>query len=157
TANFLRPDAKSQVSVRYVGTKPQSVETVVISTQHSEKTDLKDLEQFVTENVVKKDIPEKFLTEKTAYFINPTARFVIGGSVDDCCLTGRSIIVETCGGYIRKVGVAYTGTEPSKVDRSAADAARYIATYVVAAGLASLCEVQLAYAIGVAESVSGLI
>lgn len=153
-AGFLKPDAKSQVSVRYVNGKPQQVETVVLSTQHSEQTDLKDLESFVIENVVKKVIPAKYLAAKTKYFINPTGRFVIGGPVGDCGLTGRKIIVDTYGGYSRHGGGAFSGKDPSKVDRSAAYAARHIAKNIVGAGLASRCEVQVAYAIGVAKPVS---
>lgn len=157
TANFLKPDAKAQVSVRYANGKPQSVDTVVLSTQHSEATDLKDLQQFVIENVVKKVVPAKFLTAQTNYFINPTGRFVIGGPVGDCGLTGRKIIVDTYGGYSRHGGGAFSGKDPSKVDRSAAYAARYIAKNIVGAGLASQCEVQVAYAIGVAKPVSVLV
>lgn len=157
TADFLGPDAKSQVSVRYVDGKPHSINTVVISTQHSEETDLKDLEQFVIETVVKNVIPKKYLSNETRYYINPTGRFVIGGPVGDCGLTGRKIIVDTYGGYSRHGGGAFSGKDPSKVDRSAAYAARYIAKNVVGAGLATRCEVQLAYAIGVAKPVSVLI
>ncbi len=156
-ATFLRPDAKSQISVRYVDGKPHSVETVVVSTQHTEDTDLKDLEKFVIDSVVKKVIPAKYLSAKTKYFINPTGRFVIGGPVGDCGLTGRKIIVDTYGGYSRHGGGAFSGKDPSKVDRSAAYAARYIAKNVVGAGLAAKCEVQIAYAIGVAKPVSVLV
>jgi S-adenosylmethionine synthetase len=153
-ANFLKPDAKSQVSVRYKNGKPLSIDTVVLSTQHTEEVDLKDLENFVIENVVKQVIPAQYLTASTKYFINPTGRFVIGGPVGDCGLTGRKIIVDTYGGYSRHGGGAFSGKDPSKVDRSAAYAARYIAKNIVGAGLASRCEVQVAYAIGVAKPVS---
>lgn len=154
TVPWLRPDAKSQVSVRYENDKPVEIDTVVISTQHNEEIDLKELETYIIENVVKKVIPGKFLTKNTKYFINPTGRFVIGGPVGDCGLTGRKIIVDTYGGYGRHGGGAFSGKDPSKVDRSAAYAARYIAKNIVAAGLASKCEIQLAYAIGVAHPVS---
>jgi len=152
--SFLKPDAKSQVTVQYRDGRPESVNTVVISTQHTEETSLKDLEEYVIERIVKKVIPAKYLTNKTKYLINPTGRFVIGGPVGDCGLTGRKIIVDTYGGYSRHGGGAFSGKDPSKVDRSAAYAARYIAKNVVAAGLALRCEVQVAYAIGVAKPVS---
>ncbi len=152
--SFLKPDAKSQVTVQYRDGRPESVHTVVISTQHAEETSLKDLEEYVIERIVKKVIPAKYLTNKTKYLINPTGRFVIGGPVGDCGLTGRKIIVDTYGGYSRHGGGAFSGKDPSKVDRSAAYAARYIAKNVVAAGLAQRCEVQVAYAIGVAKPVS---
>ena len=152
--SFLKPDAKSQVTVQYRDGRPESVHTVVISTQHTEETSLKDLEEYVIERIVKKVIPAKYLTNKTKYLINPTGRFVIGGPVGDCGLTGRKIIVDTYGGYSRHGGGAFSGKDPSKVDRSAAYAARYIAKNVVAAGLALRCEVQVAYAIGVAKPVS---
>lgn len=152
--SFLKPDAKSQVTVQYRDGRPESVHTVVISTQHTEETSLKDLEEYVIERIVKKVIPAKYLTNKTKYLINPTGRFVIGGPVGDCGLTGRKIIVDTYGGYSRHGGGAFSGKDPSKVDRSAAYAARYIAKNVVAAGLAQRCEVQVAYAIGVAKPVS---
>ena len=152
--SFLKPDAKSQVTVQYRDGRPESVNTVVISTQHTEETSLKDLEEYVIERIVKNVIPAKYLTNKTKYLINPTGRFVIGGPVGDCGLTGRKIIVDTYGGYSRHGGGAFSGKDPSKVDRSAAYAARYIAKNVVAAGLALRCEVQVAYAIGVAKPVS---
>ena len=152
--SFLKPDAKSQVTVQYRDGRPESVHTVVISTQHTEETSLKDLEEYVIERIVKNVIPAKYLTNKTKYLINPTGRFVIGGPVGDCGLTGRKIIVDTYGGYSRHGGGAFSGKDPSKVDRSAAYAARYIAKNVVAAGLAQRCEVQVAYAIGVAKPVS---
>ena len=151
---FLRPDAKSQVSVRYVNGRPESIDTVVISTQHDESVELPTLEEFVIEEVVKKVIPAQFLRPNTRYFINPTGRFVIGGPVGDCGVTGRKIIVDTYGGYSRHGGGAFSGKDPSKVDRSAAYAARHIAKNVVASGVAERCEVQVAYAIGVAEPVS---
>jgi S-adenosylmethionine synthetase len=151
---FLQPDAKSQVTVRYRNGKPESVETVVISTQHDEEADLKDVEAFVTSQVIKEVIPAKFLRNDTKLYLNPTGRFVIGGPVGDCGLTGRKIIVDSYGGYSRHGGGAFSGKDPSKVDRSAAYAARYVAKNIVAAGLATKCEVQLAYAIGVARPVS---
>lgn len=153
-SSFLKPDAKSQVTVEYRDGKPHAVDTVVISTQHAESVSLKDVEEYVIEKIVKKVIPDTYLTPKTRYLINPTGRFVIGGPVGDCGLTGRKIIVDTYGGYARHGGGAFSGKDPSKVDRSAAYAARYIAKNVVAAGLAQKCEVQVAYAIGVAKPVS---
>jgi S-adenosylmethionine synthetase len=152
--NFLRPDAKAQVSVEYTNGQPTHVNTVVVSTQHSEDVDLDTIREFVVENVVKKVVPAKFLSDKTKYLINPTGLFVIGGPVGDCGLTGRKIIVDTYGGYSRHGGGAFSGKDPSKVDRSAAYAARHIAKNVVAAGIADKCEVQIAYAIGVARPVS---
>jgi S-adenosylmethionine synthetase len=152
--SFLKPDAKSQVTVEYRDGKPYAVDTVVVSTQHAESASLKDVEEYVIEKIVKNVIPSQFLTAKTKYLINPTGRFVIGGPVGDCGLTGRKIIVDTYGGYSRHGGGAFSGKDPSKVDRSAAYAARYIAKNVVAAGLAAKCEVQVAYAIGVAKPVS---
>lgn len=154
TGSFLKPDAKSQVTVEYRDGRPHAVDTIVISTQHAEETSLKDVEEYVVENIVKRVIPSQYLTSKTKYLINPTGRFVIGGPVGDCGLTGRKIIVDTYGGYSRHGGGAFSGKDPSKVDRSAAYAARHIAKNVVAAGLASKCEVQVAYAIGVAKPVS---
>jgi S-adenosylmethionine synthetase len=152
--SFLKPDAKSQVTVEYRDGKPYAVNTVVISTQHADAASLKDVEEYVVEKIVKKVIPDTYLTPSTRYLINPTGRFVIGGPVGDCGLTGRKIIVDTYGGYSRHGGGAFSGKDPSKVDRSAAYAARYIAKNVVAAGLAQKCEVQVAYAIGVAKPVS---
>ncbi|MBX7137796.1 MAG: methionine adenosyltransferase [Oligoflexia bacterium] len=152
--SFLKPDAKSQVSVRYEDGKPHSIDTVVISTQHSDDASLKDIENFVINEVIKKIIPSKYLTRETRYLINPTGRFVIGGPVGDCGLTGRKIIVDTYGGYSRHGGGAFSGKDPSKVDRSAAYAARHMAKNIVGAGLAKKCEVQVAYAIGVAKPVS---
>jgi S-adenosylmethionine synthetase len=152
--SFLRPDAKAQVSVVYENDKPKLVDTVVISTQHTEAASLDMVREFVIEELVKKVIPADKLDKNTKYLINPTGRFVIGGPVGDCGLTGRKIIVDTYGGYARHGGGAFSGKDPTKVDRSAAYAARYIAKNVVASGLASKCEVQVAYAIGVAQPVS---
>jgi len=153
-APFLKPDAKSQVSVRYENGKPSHVETVVVSTQHAENASLEEISDFVIEEVIKKVIPAKYLVKNTSYLINPTGRFVIGGPVGDCGLTGRKIIVDTYGGYSRHGGGAFSGKDPSKVDRSAAYAARHMAKNIVGAGLAKRCEVQVAYAIGVAKPVS---
>lgn len=152
--SFLKPDAKSQVTVQYKNGRPESIHTVVVSTQHADSASLKAVEEYVIENIVKKVIPGQYLTKDTRYLINPTGRFVIGGPVGDCGLTGRKIIVDTYGGYSRHGGGAFSGKDPSKVDRSAAYAARHIAKNVVAAGLATKCEVQVAYAIGVAKPVS---
>lgn len=151
---FLRPDAKSQVSVSYKEGKPDKVKTIVLSTQHTDDISLSQLEEFVIEEVIKRVVPEQYLSDTPQFLTNPTGRFVVGGPVGDCGLTGRKIIVDTYGGYSRHGGGAFSGKDPSKVDRSAAYAARYIAKNIVAAGLASACEVQLAYAIGVAEPVS---
>jgi S-adenosylmethionine synthetase len=152
--NWLRPDCKSQVSVRYEGNTPKAIEAVVLSTQHDEEISYDDLKEAVMEEIIKPVLPNEMLSDKTEYFINPTGRFVIGGPVGDCGLTGRKIIVDTYGGVGRHGGGAFSGKDPSKVDRSAAYAARYVAKNVVAAGLADKCEVQLAYAIGVARPVS---
>jgi S-adenosylmethionine synthetase len=154
TLNYLRPDGKSQVTVRYVEGKPVSVEAVVISTQHAEDVTQEQLHEDILKHVIKYVIPEQYLGDSTQYHINPTGVFVIGGPQGDCGLTGRKIIVDTYGGMGRHGGGAFSGKDPSKVDRSAAYAARHVAKNVVAAGLASRCEVQLAYAIGVAEPVS---
>lgn len=151
---WLRPDAKSQVTVVYEGGKPKSIDTVVLSTQHDPDVAHKDLEQAVIEEIIKPVLPENMITDKTRYLVNPTGRFVIGGPVGDCGLTGRKIIVDTYGGMARHGGGAFSGKDPSKVDRSAAYAARYVAKNVVAAGLADRCELQLSYAIGVAEPTS---
>ena len=153
-APFLRPDAKSQVTVNYENGIPKYVDTVVVSHQHVDSISLEELSEYVVEKVVKKIVPDKYLTEKTRYLINPTGRFVVGGPHADAGLTGRKIIVDTYGGYSRHGGGAFSGKDPSKVDRSAAYAARYVAKNVVAAGLADHCEIQVAYAIGVAEPVS---
>ena len=155
--HFLRPDAKSQVSIVYKNGKPSHVDTVVVSTQHTDDITLSQLQEFVVEEVIKRTVPADYLNAATKYLINPTGRFVIGGPVGDCGLTGRKIIVDTYGGYARHGGGAFSGKDPSKVDRSAAYAARYIAKNVVAAGLADKCEVQVAYAIGVAEPVSVMV
>jgi S-adenosylmethionine synthetase len=152
--DFLRPDGKSQVTIEYRNGRPARVDCVVISTQHSEKVSNADLRDAVTEHVIKPIIPVAMLDAKTKYHINPTGRFVIGGPMGDAGLTGRKIIVDTYGGYSRHGGGAFSGKDPSKVDRSACYMARYIAKNIVAAGLARKTEVQLAYAIGVAEPVS---
>ena len=151
---FVRPDSKSQITIRYKDRKPVAVTTVVVSTQHSPDVSYQTLREAVIEEVIKQVIPRDLLTPETVYYVNPTGRFVIGGPQGDCGLTGRKIIVDTYGGYGRHGGGAFSGKDPSKVDRSAAYMARYMARNVVAAGLADRCEVQLAYAIGVAEPVS---
>jgi S-adenosylmethionine synthetase len=151
---YLGPDGKSQVSVRYVDRKPVSVETVVLSTQHAADVQYKRLQEDVLERVIKPVIPAEFLTPKTRYLINPTGRFVVGGPHGDAGLTGRKIIVDTYGGMGRHGGGAFSGKDPSKVDRSAAYMARHVAKNIVAAGLATRCEVQIAYAIGYPEPVS---
>lgn len=151
---FLRPDGKSQVSVRYENNKPVAVDTVVVSTQHSPDVEHAVLREAVIEEVVKPQIPAHLLTKDTRFFINPTGRFVVGGPMGDSGLTGRKIIVDTYGGWGRHGGGAFSGKDPSKVDRSACYYGRYIAKNIVAAGLASRCEVQVAYAIGVAHPVS---
>jgi S-adenosylmethionine synthetase len=154
---FLRPDAKSQVTVEYRDGRPRHVDTVVISTQHSPNVAPETLREVVVEEVIKKVVPEEYMHPHIKYHVNPTGRFVIGGPVGDCGLTGRKIIVDTYGGYSRHGGGAFSGKDPSKVDRSAGYMARYIAKNIVAAGLATKCEVQLSYAIGVAEPTSVLI
>lgn len=151
---WLRPDAKSQVSVSYKNGKPQSIETVVISTQHHPEISHGDLTEAVIEEIIKPVIPKNMLNGATRYLVNPTGRFVVGGPMGDCGLTGRKIIVDTYGGAAHHGGGAFSGKDPSKVDRSAAYAGRYVAKNVVAAGIASRCEVQIAYAIGVARPVS---
>ena len=151
---WLRPDAKSQVTFRYEDNKPVAVDAVVLSTQHSPDISLKDLQEAVMEEIIKPIIPTKWVNKDTAYHINPTGRFVIGGPMGDCGLTGRKIIVDTYGGFARHGGGAFSGKDPSKVDRSAAYACRYVAKNVVAAGLADRCEVQVSYAIGVAKPTS---
>ena len=155
--DFLRPDGKSQVTIEYRNGRPARVDCVVISTQHSEKVSTKDLQHAVLEHVIKPIVPAAMLDHNTKYHINPTGRFVIGGPMGDAGLTGRKIIVDSYGGYSRHGGGAFSGKDPSKVDRSACYMARYIAKNVVAAGLARKAEVQLAYAIGVAEPVSVMI
>ena len=152
--SWLRPDAKSQVSVRYEDGKPVSVDTVVLSTQHSEDVDHATLSEAVIEEIIKPVLPANMITSDTRFLVNPTGRFVIGGPHGDCGLTGRKIIVDTYGGSAHHGGGAFSGKDPSKVDRSAAYAMRYVAKNVVAAGLAEQCEAQVAYAIGVAEPVS---
>src|SRR5512140_1494402 len=155
--DWLRPDGKTQVSVRYEDGEVTGVEAIVVSTQHDDKVKLKTIEEAIREHVIKPIVPSKLFTNKTKIHVNPTGRFVIGGPQGDCGLTGRKIIVDTYGGYARHGGGAFSGKDPSKVDRSAAYYARYIAKHVVAAGLARRCEVQFAYAIGVAEPVSMLV
>ena len=152
--DFLRPDGKSQVSIEYVNGRPARVDCVVISTQHSDKVSERDLHEAVKREVIKPVIPESMLDKNTKFHINPTGRFVTGGPMGDAGLTGRKIIVDTYGGYSRHGGGAFSGKDPSKVDRSACYMARYVAKNIVAAGLARKVEVQLAYAIGVAEPVS---
>ena len=154
---WLRPDAKSQVSVRYEENEPVAVDTVVLSTQHDDDISHKDLVEAVVEEIIKPVLPSGMITAATRYLVNPTGRFVIGGPLGDCGLTGRKIIVDTYGGYARHGGGAFSGKDPSKVDRSAAYAARHVAKNIVAGGLAKRCEVQVAYAIGVAEPVSLMI
>ncbi|MHB8255371.1 MAG: methionine adenosyltransferase [Acidiferrobacter sp.] len=151
---WLRPDAKSQVTIRYENDKPVAIDTVVVSTQHSPDVSYEDLKEAVMEEIIKPALPEGWLKKETKFFINPTGRFVIGGPVGDCGLTGRKIIVDTYGGMARHGGGAFSGKDPSKVDRSAAYAGRYVAKNIVAAGLAARCEIQVAYAIGVAQPVS---
>jgi len=151
---WLRPDAKSQVTVRYVNGKPAGIDAVVLSTQHSPDVKYKTLKEAVIEEIVKPVLPRKWLDNKTKYFINPTGAFEIGGPVGDAGLTGRKIIVDTYGGMARHGGGAFSGKDPSKVDRSAAYAGRYVAKNIVAAGLAARCEIQIAYAIGIARPVS---
>ncbi|MFC1856087.1 methionine adenosyltransferase [Thermodesulfobacteriota bacterium] len=157
TLDFLRPDGKSQVTIQYENDKPVGVDTVVISTQHSEDAKNEDIREGVIEEVIKKIIPADMMTADTKFLINPTGRFVIGGPQGDCGLTGRKIIVDTYGGQGSHGGGAFSGKDPSKVDRSASYMARHIAKNIVAASLAEKCEVQVAYAIGVAEPVSVLI
>jgi S-adenosylmethionine synthetase len=152
--NWLRPDAKSQVSVQYENGKAKRIDTIVISTQHSEDVSQKQIQEFVMEELIKKSIPSNWLDKNTKYHINPTGRFVTGGPMGDAGLTGRKIIVDTYGGHGAHGGGAFSGKDPSKVDRSAAYAARHVAKNIVAAGLAEKCLVQVSYAIGVAEPVS---
>ena len=151
---WLRPDAKSQVTLKYEDNKIVGVDAVVLSTQHSEEVSQKGIYEGVMEEIIKPILPSEWLSQQTKYFINPTGRFVIGGPMGDCGLTGRKIIVDTYGGAARHGGGAFSGKDPSKVDRSAAYAARYVAKNIVAAGLADRCEIQLSYAIGVAEPTS---
>ena len=151
---WLRPDAKSQLSVRYVDGKPTVIDTVVVSTQHNPDVSHAQISEAVIEEIIKPVLPKELLSEKTRYLVNPPGRFVVGGPHGDCGLTGRKIIVDSYGGTARHGGGAFSGKDPSKVDRSAAYAARYVAKNIVAAGLADRCEVQIAYAIGVAKPVS---
>ena len=155
--DFLRPDSKSQVSIQYIDDQPTRIDTVVISTQHSPDVSYDALKEAVIEEVIKPILPANLLDSNTRYLINPTGRFVVGGPMGDCGLTGRKIIVDTYGGHGSHGGGAFSGKDPSKVDRSASYMARYVAKNIVAAGLARKCEVQLAYAIGVAEPVSVMI
>lgn len=151
---WLEPDAKSQITFRYEDGKPAGIDAVVLSTQHRDTVDLKDLQEAVMEEIIKPVLPAEWCDANTKYFINPTGRFVIGGPQGDCGLTGRKIIVDTYGGMARHGGGAFSGKDPSKVDRSAAYLARYVAKNLVAAGIADRCELQLSYAIGVAEPTS---
>jgi S-adenosylmethionine synthetase len=151
---WLRPDAKSQLTVRYVDGKPVAIDTVVVSTQHDADVTHKQIEEAVIEEIIKPVLPAEFINDKIRYLINPTGRFVVGGPHGDCGLTGRKIIVDTYGGAAHHGGGAFSGKDPSKVDRSAAYAGRYVAKNIVAAGLADKAEVQVAYAIGVAKPVS---
>ena len=154
---FLRPDAKSQVTIRYVDGKPKDIDTVVLSTQHHPEIEHKDLSEAVIEEIIKPVLPREMITKQTRYLVNPTGRFVVGGPQGDCGLTGRKIIVDTYGGSAPHGGGAFSGKDPSKVDRSAAYAARYVAKNIVAAGLASKCLVQVSYAIGVARPTSVMV
>lgn len=157
TLDYLRPDGKTQVTIEYHDDKPARVDAIVISTQHGPEVDLSQIERDLIQHVIEKTIPSDLLDSETKYYINPTGRFVIGGPQGDAGLTGRKIIVDTYGGYARHGGGAFSGKDPTKVDRSAAYASRYVAKNIVAAGLADKCEVQLAYAIGVAHPVSILV
>ena len=151
---WLRPDAKSQVTILFHDGKPKSIDTVVLSTQHDEDVSMDDIQAGVKEHIIKPILPEELLSDTTQYLINPTGNFIVGGPVGDCGLTGRKIIVDTYGGMARHGGGAFSGKDPSKVDRSAAYAARYVAKNIVAAGLADRCEIQVSYAIGVAKPTS---
>jgi S-adenosylmethionine synthetase len=151
---WLRPDAKSQVTINFNNGTPDHIDTVVLSTQHDENIEMQDIHDGVLEHIIKPVLPSELVTEDTRYLINPTGNFIIGGPVGDCGLTGRKIIVDTYGGMARHGGGAFSGKDPSKVDRSAAYAARYVAKNVVAAGLADRCEIQVSYAIGVAKPTS---
>ena len=154
TIEWLRPDAKSQVTINFKNGKPDHIDTVVLSTQHDDNIDMEEIRQSVLEHIIMPILPDELVTEETRYLINPTGSFIIGGPVGDCGLTGRKIIVDTYGGMARHGGGAFSGKDPSKVDRSAAYAARYVAKNIVAAGLADRCEIQVSYAIGVAEPTS---
>ena len=153
-AKWLRPDAKSQVTFLYENGNPVSVDTIVLSTQHDETINLKQIEEFVVEEIIKSTIPEEYHTNNTKVFVNPTGNFIDGGPMGDCGLTGRKIIVDTYGGMARHGGGAFSGKDPSKVDRSAAYISRYVAKNIVAAGIADKCEIQLSYAIGIAQPTS---
>jgi S-adenosylmethionine synthetase len=155
--NFLRPDSKSQVSIEYINNKPVRVDTIVVSSQHSPDVSYETISEGIIEEVIKKVIPAGLMDDKTRFLINPTGRFVVGGPMGDCGLTGRKIIVDSYGGHGAHGGGAFSGKDPSKVDRSAAYMGRYVAKNLVAAGLCDNCEVQIAYAIGVAEPVSIMI
>ena len=154
TLTWLEPDAKSQITMRYEDGKPTGIDAVVLSTQHRDEISLKDLREAVMEEIIKPVLPAEWVDENTKYFINPTGRFVIGGPHGDCGLTGRKIIVDTYGGMARHGGGAFSGKDPSKVDRSASYMARYIAKNIVASGLADYCEIQVSYAIGIAKPTS---
>ena len=154
TMDYLRPDGKTQVTIEYEDNKPVRIDTVVVSTQHHPEVERATLERDIIEQVIKASVPENMLDDATRFFINPTGRFVVGGPQGDCGLTGRKIIVDTYGGMARHGGGAFSGKDPTKVDRSACYAARYVAKNIVAAGIADRCEIQVAYAIGVAQPVS---
>ena len=154
TLPYLRPDAKSQVTFVYEDSRPVAIDAIVVSSQHAAEVSMDDLREGVMEEIIKPIIPAELVSDKTKYHINPTGRFEIGGPMGDCGLTGRKIIVDTYGGSARHRGGAFSGKDPSKVDRSAAYAARYVAKNIVAAGLADRCEIQVSYAIGVAEPTS---
>jgi S-adenosylmethionine synthetase len=154
TLPWLQPDAKSQITFRYEDGRPVAIDAVVLSTQHREEINMNVLQEAVMEEIIKPVLPAEWIDKNTKYFINPTGRFVIGGPYGDCGLTGRKIIVDTYGGMARHGGGAFSGKDPSKVDRSAAYVARYVAKNIVAAGIADRCEIQLSYAIGVAEPTS---
>ena len=157
TLPYLRADGKTQVTVEYVDNKPVRVTTIVVSSQHSADVSLEQLREDIIENVIKTTVPAEFMDEDTVFYVNPTGRFVIGGPMGDSGLTGRKIIVDTYGGYARHGGGAFSGKDPTKVDRSAAYASRWVAKNIVAAGLADKCEVELAYSIGVAKPVSVMV
>ena len=152
--DWLRPDAKSQVTFVYEDDKPKEIDTIVLSTQHNSSVNLEQIKDFVIEEVIKKTIPDKYQNKNTKVFVNPTGNFIDGGPMGDCGLTGRKIIVDTYGGMARHGGGAFSGKDPSKVDRSAAYISRYVAKNIVAAGLADKCEIQLSYAIGIAKPTS---
>ena len=155
--DWLRPDSKSQVTVEYVNGKPSRIDTIVVSTQHTPEVSQEEIRKFVIEKIVEPLLPKNLVKGKITYHVNPTGRFEVGGPHGDCGLTGRKIIVDTYGGWARHGGGAFSGKDPTKVDRSAAYMARHVAKNIVAAGLAERCEVQLAYAIGVSEPVSVLV